>query len=355
METSVTVKFDGSVQWLCPLVIKTECNLDVGDYPFDQQSCPLRVGLWTYDGNRVNLTYVSKTGDLKTYFEHGEFRLKSMIATRKETFYSCCPNVPYPYIDYVIELQRKTLFFIFNLIWPAVLIGMLSFITFFLPPECGERIGLGITNLLSLNVFLLMVSNNVPATSDSIPWMSRFLTVIIVMCALSLVASCFSVKLLSYSNCKVENLPWFVKTLTNAYLMKIMFIHRRVFVDRQCASEFEEEIALKRFKYLPERDRSPDLKPRKLSQNGGHFHQLSALHEQDAMSERETRSNVDLEVVNQLCYLSRLNTELENRQTKEELRLAINTFDRLCFTILLVLLIVTLTYLFSVVTDIHLD
>lgn len=42
---------------------------------------------------------------------------------------------------------------------------MVALLTFFLPPESGEKISLGITVLLSLTVFLLLVAETMPPTS----------------------------------------------------------------------------------------------------------------------------------------------------------------------------------------------
>lgn len=42
---------------------------------------------------------------------------------------------------------------------------MVALLSFFLPPESGEKISLGITVLLSLTVFLLLVAETMPPTS----------------------------------------------------------------------------------------------------------------------------------------------------------------------------------------------
>ena len=44
---------------------------------------------------------------------------------------------------------------------------------FLLPPESGEKVNLGVTVLLSICVFLLMVSEKIPETSDNIPVLSE--------------------------------------------------------------------------------------------------------------------------------------------------------------------------------------
>ena len=52
----------------------------------------------------------------------------------------------------------------------------LTLLSFFLPPDSGERITLVITNLLAMIVFMLIVAEIMPATSEVIPLISIYYT-----------------------------------------------------------------------------------------------------------------------------------------------------------------------------------
>ena len=54
--------------------------------------------------------------------ENGEFKLESFRAEKSYVYYSCCPN-PFPDITFFIELRRRPMFYVFNLILPCVLIN----------------------------------------------------------------------------------------------------------------------------------------------------------------------------------------------------------------------------------------
>jgi len=63
---------------------------------------------------------------------------------------------------------------LFNVIFPCLWLTMLSLVGFWLPPDSGEKITLGITVLLAFSVFMLMIAENMPATSEFVPLMGTY-------------------------------------------------------------------------------------------------------------------------------------------------------------------------------------
>ena len=224
MQTNVVVSSDGSSRWFCPLILETECNVDIKYFPFDRQVCPMRFGLWTYNGLKVNFSIIRDKADTANLVPSGEWNLEAMPGYRKEFFYSCCPGEPYPVIDYEVIIVRRTSFYILNLIWPGILIAVLAAITFLLPPESGERIGLGITNLLAMMVFLLLISESIPPTSDAVPLASNFFSVVLVLSALALIESCIVIKFLHQSSSEASEVPRIVRYFINDFLAKVVCI-----------------------------------------------------------------------------------------------------------------------------------
>ncbi|XP_069506671.1 neuronal acetylcholine receptor subunit alpha-7-like isoform X2 [Ambystoma mexicanum] len=103
---------------------------------------------------------------------------------RHEIFYDCCKE-PYPDVTFYVTMRRRTLYYALNLLIPCVLLSTMSLLVFLLPADSGEKISLGITVLLSLTVFMLLVAEIMPATSDSIPLIGQYFasTMIIVGCS----------------------------------------------------------------------------------------------------------------------------------------------------------------------------
>lgn len=51
--TKAILHYTGKVVWTPPAIFKSSCEIDVRYFPFDQQTCFMKFGSWTYDGDQV--------------------------------------------------------------------------------------------------------------------------------------------------------------------------------------------------------------------------------------------------------------------------------------------------------------
>ena len=65
--TKAILHHDGKVVWNPPAIFKSSCEIDVEFFPFDQQTCFLKFGSWTFDGFQVS--YFSFIAVYKTSFK----------------------------------------------------------------------------------------------------------------------------------------------------------------------------------------------------------------------------------------------------------------------------------------------
>lgn len=54
--TKAILRYDGTVTWKPPAIYKSFCEIDVEYFPFDEQTCYMKFGSWTSDGNTVTTT-----------------------------------------------------------------------------------------------------------------------------------------------------------------------------------------------------------------------------------------------------------------------------------------------------------
>jgi nicotinic acetylcholine receptor len=160
-------------------------------FPFDDQICYLKFGSWAYSGLEVDLTNRSHEVDLSNYIKSGEWDLRTVTVKRYVKVYSCCPNEPFPDVKFCIHIRRRTLYFVMNILFPCLLLSAISVMTFWLPPDSGEKITLSITVLLAFSVFMLLIAENIPATSETVPLIGVYLAVVMFLTSLSIVLTIF--------------------------------------------------------------------------------------------------------------------------------------------------------------------
>ncbi|KAL0121531.1 hypothetical protein PUN28_006800 [Cardiocondyla obscurior] len=186
-QTNVVVTHNGSCLYVPPGIFKSTCKIDITWFPFDDQHCDMKFGSWTYDGNQLDLVLNSEEGgDLSDFIMNGEWYLIGMPGKKNTIMYQCCPE-PYVDITFTIQIRRRTLYYFFNLIVPCVLISSMALLGFTLPPDSGEKLTLGVTILLSLTVFLNLVAESMPTTSDAVPLIGSYFNCIMFMVASSVV------------------------------------------------------------------------------------------------------------------------------------------------------------------------
>ncbi|XP_011499821.1 PREDICTED: acetylcholine receptor subunit alpha-like [Ceratosolen solmsi marchali] len=194
LATKATLNYTGRVEWKPPAIYKSSCEIDVEYFPFDEQTCVMKFGSWTYDGSQVDLRHIDEVQgsnvvdigvDLSEFYTSVEWDILEVPAVRNEKFYTCCDE-PYLDITFNITMRRKTLFYTVNLIIPCMGISFLTILVFYLPSDSGEKVSLSISILLSLTVFFLLLAEIIPPTSLVVPLLGKFVLFTMILDTLSI-------------------------------------------------------------------------------------------------------------------------------------------------------------------------
>ena len=136
--------------------IKTICDADVTYFPFDIQICDIYFSSWEY-GAQVQFRLDSTTMDLSIFIKNGVWQLlKSEVTTRPAK----------TIIKGTLYFKRRSLFYVLNFLAPIVILVLLNTMVFLLPTESGERVGFSVTILLSIAVYLTIIAEKLPETSN---------------------------------------------------------------------------------------------------------------------------------------------------------------------------------------------
>ena len=166
------------VQWMPRVLIKGACSPDVTYYPFDRQSCVFTYIPWGYYSDEVLLLHREGDWDLGSYEENGEWTL---IETKTETFISSSTSK----LKLSLTIERKPLYFAFNIILPILVLCCLNSMVFWLPAASGERVGFSVTCFLSFVVLLNLVFDILPRSSSPISYLCYYLVVMMAFSGLT--------------------------------------------------------------------------------------------------------------------------------------------------------------------------
>ncbi|XP_044765704.1 acetylcholine receptor subunit beta-like 1 [Coccinella septempunctata] len=223
-KSNVLIYPNGEVLWVPPAIYQSSCTIDVTYFPFDQQTCIMKFGSWTFNGDQVSLALYNNKNfvDLSDYWKSGTWDIIEVPA------YLNIYEGNHPTetdITFYIIIRRKTLFYTVNLILPTVLISFLCVLVFYLPAEAGEKVTLGISILLSLVVFLLLVSKILPPTSLVLPLIAKYLLFTFIMNTVSILVTVVIINW-NFRGPRTHRMPSWIRSVFLNYLPTMLFMKR---------------------------------------------------------------------------------------------------------------------------------
>ncbi|XP_059159007.1 acetylcholine receptor subunit beta-like 1 [Physella acuta] len=176
----------GGATWAPGSVFPVSCQLTMTNYPFDQQECVINMTALTLTSEEMQFTSTEPTISTSYYTLHGEWDL---LAATISTFNLSTRYVKVPGFQLKFTLKRRPIFLIVNIILPVVFLSFLNILVFIIPVESGEKIGYGITVLLALSVFMCIVMGMLPRSSRSMPNVTIYLFILLIISMLTVIDS----------------------------------------------------------------------------------------------------------------------------------------------------------------------
>ncbi|CAF3490687.1 unnamed protein product [Adineta steineri] len=220
MQANAMIDFDGSVFWPIPTRLKSTCQIDVTYFPYDEQECRLKFGSWTYNGFQVSIAERNDAIELSNYVPNGEWDLLDTSYQVNIVRYPCCPE-PFPDITFFVRIRRRILYYLYSVVFPCVMLSVLTLLVFCLPPESGEKIALGITVLLAFSVFMLAIAESMPETSEYIPLIGLYLTTVMSVTSISVMMTVLVLNL-HYRGPKKNEVPFWLQQLLSLSLVNVV-------------------------------------------------------------------------------------------------------------------------------------
>lgn len=197
-ESVARIRYDGMVQLGCQALLKSFCRVDVRRFPFDSHKCNITFASWNKDATIFNLTKRdednSNRGHAFSRSSNGEWDVLGFPAFNSMGRFAVGVDESvvrnYTEVTFQLHLRRKPLYTRLYLIFPCLLLTWVAGFVFILPIDSGEKVALSVTILLSLIVFLLLVAENIPRSSDGIPILGIFFSMCIGLVCFAVLLTC---------------------------------------------------------------------------------------------------------------------------------------------------------------------
>ncbi|XP_073828377.1 neuronal acetylcholine receptor subunit alpha-2-like [Musca autumnalis] len=214
-DTQTMLSYDGSFLWVPPVVYTAYCNLNLKMWPYDQQTCKLKVGTWTLTSIDPKFLDYKESIDYKDLIKSTEWDIIDATAEyNSEEFYN--------YVEYTFKLQRYSSMYTTVIFTPASCIILLCLSIFWLPPQMGEKILLNSVLIVIIAAFLMYFAQMLPILAENTPLVVLFYSASLLLLSISTIVS---VVVLYLSTAKhKQRVPAFLKNILNGALGQILLL-----------------------------------------------------------------------------------------------------------------------------------
>ena len=184
-DVDVKLYSDGLVSLSFPTSFSVPCRIDARLFPFDTQRCNATFEPWRHSIEEVKLTlsigeakFTLQNPDewrarsISNFVDNGVWDLTDINFQEVANLY---PSGEYSAIAVVLVISRRPLFYVLTVIIPCTLLSMITLMVFILPSESGEKVSLGISNVLALTLLQQLFSGIMPPTSDKSPLICEYI------------------------------------------------------------------------------------------------------------------------------------------------------------------------------------
>uniref|UniRef100_A0A8C5PAW1 Gamma-aminobutyric acid receptor subunit rho-1 n=1 Tax=Leptobrachium leishanense TaxID=445787 RepID=A0A8C5PAW1_9ANUR len=160
------VQPDGKVLYSLRVTVTAMCNMDFSRFPLDTQSCSLEIESYAYTEDDLMLYWKNGNDSLRTdeRISLSQFLIQKFHTTTRLAFYSSTGWYNRLYINFT--LRRHIFFFLLQTYFPATLMVMLSWVSFWIDRRAvPARVPLGITTVLTMSTIITGVNASMPRVS----------------------------------------------------------------------------------------------------------------------------------------------------------------------------------------------
>ena len=192
----------GNVFWSRPGTLDLLCRYSgLVMFPYDRLSCPLQIGGWMASGTTQGLlpgrlggssncvSITTSEDEEVSQSSYSEYIIDRVECDQQTLVYQDSFGTDeWPVLRYRIHFSRQSVYYSFFALLPSVALTILSFSVFFMSFQVGERLGVGVTLVLMIEVAKVSMSTMIPVCGELL-WLEIFFLVNFIFTFASLLES----------------------------------------------------------------------------------------------------------------------------------------------------------------------
>jgi hypothetical protein len=222
----------GYVRFMFQDLWKTICKVRSTYFPFDQQHCTIIIRSGAHDSQSIK--FIQRRPIQGHSFIRGEWELVHSYTEITDERVSDFGQVDYSLVRFTLILKRNHLYYLIKIILPFTLVSFVTLFTFLLPPQTGEKLTLNVTILLSLVIYLQLLSEYIPKSDDETPILTLFCNANFFLVFLSCIMTVFVLYLYHRpSTSNIACVPTHMKIILLDYLSPLIYCRAKKHLRKQ--------------------------------------------------------------------------------------------------------------------------
>jgi hypothetical protein len=219
---------------------KTICKVRSTYFPFDQQHCTIIIRSGAHDSQSIK--FILRRHIQGHSFIRGEWELINSYTEISDERISDFGQVDYSLVRFTLILKRNHLYYFIKIILPFTLVSCVTLFTFLLPPQTGEKLTLNVTILLSLVIYLQLLSEYIPKSDDETPILTLFCNANFFLVFLSCIMTVYVLYLYHRpSTSTIARVPSYIKVILLDYLSPVVYCRGNKYIRKRHISRHDIE------------------------------------------------------------------------------------------------------------------
>jgi len=176
--TMILVYHNGMVMWVPPVSSTVMCKFNALWYPFDQQTCIIQLGSWTYDAGKIDVRIADEAEDEDNMDKNSDWRLISLEHKHFERKYNCCEEL-YSVVEVHVGMKRRSCHFVREEVIPMLTMVALGLFTMIVPATRADLRLLVLTLLIGSSLVHINLSE-APSALTSLSILNAQMVIVLI-------------------------------------------------------------------------------------------------------------------------------------------------------------------------------